>query len=328
MDNFSARISAVSVFRPRRFFTLGSSPQRSASYTTPTLRGRVFTLLLIPLLFSGLQSCANSGERPQRDPAAVNLDEGPAVFGKSGAGQAGGGGGASGDPAKAPEGATWTIVLAAFRGQGHAAAAAAALPRIRAYPGLAEAFVETRGQDASLVGLGRFVEPGSPAALAELKRVRSIAGSGTDGAGARPFDGAFFAPPAGAAAGASGARPEYNLTRAREQHGKGALVTLQVGVYERTDLGATSAQDLAEIRAAAEQAAAQLRREGEEAYYYHGPRRSMVTIGAFPEEDVTQKRSPAAAALRKRHPYNLLNGQGYKSGSSGQVRASEFVRVP
>lgn len=324
MDNFSARISAVSVFRPRRFFTLGSSPQRSASYTTPTLRDRVFTLLLIPLLFSGLQSCANSGERPQRDPAAVNLDEGPAVFGKFGAAP----GDATGDPSKAPEGATWTIVLATFRGQGHAAAAAAALPKIRAYSGLTAAFVETRGQDASLVGLGRFVEPGSSAALAELRRVRAIAGSGTDGAGAKPFEGAFFAPPAGAAAGASGARPEYNLTRAREQHGKGAFVTLQVGVYERTDLGATSAQDLAEIRAAAEQAAAQLRREGEEAYYYHGPRRSMVTIGAFPEEDVTQKRSPAAAALRKRHPYNLLNGQGYKSGSSGQVRASEFVRVP
>jgi hypothetical protein len=120
----------------------------------------------------------------------------------------------------------------------------------------------------------------------------------------------------------------FDLSRVRGQYGKAAIVTLQVGVYERTDSGQVTAADLAEIRKAAEDAVAKLRAEGDPAYFLHGPRRSMVTIGVFPEEEVTQKRSAEAAALKKKHPHNLLNGQGYKAGPSGAVRGSEFVRVP
>ncbi|MGD9689055.1 MAG: hypothetical protein AB7K52_01125 [Phycisphaerales bacterium] len=268
----------------------------------------------------------------------VDLTEGPELFkgrprlgggADAGASEAGEGGEAAearGAVVTASSDSTWTIALAAFRGEGHQAAAEAALERVRALPGLEQAFVSTRGLggDASFVGLGRFVDPTDPKAQSQLARVREMT-VGT--VGERPFADAFMAPPAAGAI--EGGRPEFNLALARQARGgtRAALVTLQVGVYERLD-GRATAEDLAEIRKAAESAAAQLRREGEQAFYYHGQRRSMVTVGLFEEDDVVKRRSAAAAALRKRHPYNLLNGQGYKTSAGGAVRASEFVRVP
>jgi hypothetical protein len=174
------------------------------------------------------------------------------------------------------------------------------------------------------VGLGRFADPSDPAAQAELQRVREIVIQGD-----KPFVDSFLAPPLKGAV--AGSRPEYNLSRMRERLGKGRWVTLQVGVYERTDVATPSAEDLATIRKAAEDAAVQLRREGEQAFYFHGARRSMVTVGTFPEKDVVNPEKtmiPQAVALQKRHPYNLLNGAGYKANATGKLTASAFVLVP
>src|SRR5690606_17423075 len=85
------------------------------------------------------------------------------------------------------------------------------------------------------------------------------------------FATAFLAPPAGDPD--PGAIPQYHLSRARIEFGAQSRYTLQIAVYE--------SNNPAEARRAAEQAAAQLRADGEPAFYYHGPSRSMVTLGAF-----------------------------------------------
>lgn len=271
---------------------------------------RSTAMIVCVALVAALASC---GPKPaEQSKPGIDVAEGPQLF--KGRPRLGG------DRPVASDDAAWTIVLAAFRGDDHRAAAEGALPELQSVPELQGAFVTTRGP-ASFVGIGRFAEPADPAAQAMLKRVRSIAVSGQ-----QPFADSFIAPPA--TGGLAGSRPEYNLTRARETGGKGDLVTLQVGVYERIDVRTPSEQDLLEIRAAAEDAVTQLRREGEQAYYFHGPYRSMVTIGIFPEDDVVKKRHPGAAALKKRNPYNLLNGQGYKTKAGDAIRPSEFVRVP
>lgn len=206
--------------------------------------------------------------------------------------------------------ADWSIVLTSFRHEDQAAQAAAALQTIRAETGLTEAYTETRGE-ATVIAYGRYADPASRQAVSDLARVRAT----TMVAGGEPrkvFGSAFLAPPAEI----KGANADHDLRNARKLNGKWALYTLQMGVYSREDHKAPSAADMAEFRRTAEAAVAKLRREGEQAFYYHGPNRSMVTIGLFGEDDFDAKRAadlnPALTALRQRFPYNLQNGLGIK----------------
>ncbi len=221
----------------------------------------------------------------------------------------------------------WIVVLAGFREADRQAAADAALPKIRGVAGLEGAFVSARSKSV-LIGVGHFKEASDPEAQALLRRVREIVVDGR-----KVFADAFLAPPTDQTN--LGARPEYNLLSARKQFGKRAAATLQVAVYGRRDLANPTAADLAETRRAAEQAAASLRRDGELAFYYHGTRLSMVTVGVFSNDDLKPGASPALEALRKRFPHNLYNGSGIREktragGAAGDLglQKSEPVAIP
>jgi hypothetical protein len=251
----------------------------------------------------------------------VNLEEGKEVFRPRKNTPAGG--------VEEQADSAWTITLASFRGDGHEALAASALEKIRAQPTLRDAFILQRGT-ATLIAIGRFADPTSPETTAELKRIRELVIEG-----GRPFAQAVLTPPTGGTK--LGSRPEYNLLSARAQFGKKSAVTLQVGVYGRDDLAKPTEADLKEVREQAEQAAAQLRREGELAFYYHGPSRSMVTVGVFTEEDAGDPvrklpESRELTALRKRFPYNLYNGAGLREKRPGdkepRMQTSMPVRIP
>src|SRR5262249_24035027 len=107
-------------------------------------------------------------------------------------------------------------------------------------------------------------------------------------------------------------------------------------VYGRRDLPNPTQADLTEARKAAEQAAARFRQEGEQAFYYHGPRMSMVTIGAFNIEDFDPQtpsyQSTRLLEVRKRHPYNLYNGAGIKvinkANGRSELQPSSLVEIP
>ncbi len=83
--------------------------------------------------------------------------------------------------------------------------------------------------------------------------------------------------------------------------------TLQIGYFEDPN-------DPALARQAAEQWAAQLRNEGTPAYYFHGPNRSMVTVGLFPASAASVSNtgvvtySQSVRQLQQRFPHNLYNG--------------------
>jgi hypothetical protein len=66
-------------------------------------------------------------------------------------------------------------------------------------------------------------------------------------------------------------RPEWDLRRAD------GVYTLQVAVYFNTD-------KMRQRKKAAAEKTRQLRARGLEAYYYHGPTRSLVTVGSFGED--------------------------------------------
>ncbi len=113
--------------------------------------------------------------------------------------------------------------------------------------------------------------------------------------------------------------------------------TLQVGTF--------TAEFAGDRRAAAEQWARDLREqhEGLDAFYYHGPHRSMVTIGLFSENDRIWVATPTGARARgygprinevqALFPHNIVNGMTVveKSTNGGETlgeQESVLVRIP
>lgn len=197
-----------------------------------------------------------------------------------------------------------------------------------AVPGAGSLTVQERGRSA-VVAVGAFSDPASPQAEAALKAVRELTIDGK-----QPFAAAFLAPPG--TLENVGRRPELNLVTAREQFGEQARFTLQIGAYGRDDIAdrQPTEAELKDVRKAAEDAAAALRAEGELAFYYHGPRRSMVTIGVFTDADTQSINSPNRAelnALRKRFPNNLYNGQAIRERvgtAAPRLQRSQLVQIP
>lgn len=263
-------------------------------------------LLASPAL--GQDNTYKPGKSKERAPARKDSkektlrEEGEALFGP------GQGKPAGGDKAAASH---WSIVIEAFREEDQAAQAQAGLTKVRDVAGLSGAYLDQRGS-ATVIAYGRYPDPRSAEAVADLKKVQNLEVV-VNGAKQKPFAAAFLAPPETI----PGSIPEYDLANAKKVHGDWVLYTLQVGVYSNEDpRKKVSAADIAEFRRTAEQAVVQLRREGEQAFYYHGPNRSMVTIGLFGIEDFDPQQpkvmSPTLSALRKRFPHNLQNGMGIR----------------
>lgn len=237
-------------------------------------------------------------DKPQRD----LQEEGRELF------RPGGAGGAGGSRKEAEGGASWSIVLLAFRGEMQQQDAMRGLGIVQTEWGLPDAYVEKRGE-ATVVAFGRYQDPKHPSAQADLKRIRAIEVE-IDRQKERPFEFAFLTPPESI----PGSVPEFDLRNVQKIHGNWALYTLQIGIYRRED-GHPSPAQIAEFRKLAEDAVLQLRREGEQAFYYHGPTGSTVTIGMFGIEDFDPQirlESPRLRKLREQYPHNLLNGMGIK----------------
>jgi hypothetical protein len=217
--------------------------------------------------------------------------------------------------------AEWTVVMAEAK---DLAAARQVLDELRARTGFKNLILDRRAEKY-VIARGRFADPRDPAAQACLKEVREVTIEG-----ARPFETAQLSPPPSRYA--EGTIPEYNLANVRRIPGNEAKVyTLQVGVYGRTDSQAPSTQEIADIRKFAEEAVAQLRKDGDEAYYMHGPAKSMVTIGAYSPREYDERHPkindcPALKAAREKFPYNLVNGQGLKR--RGRIDESFVTEIP
>lgn len=268
--------------------------------------------LLALALLAALAACGSTGGG--KAPSNEMSSEGQALFG-------GKQGNPAAPPSTAPDANAWTIVIVAFRGEDHEAAARAGLARARTIGSLREAYLQNQ-PTRSAIAYGHYASPDQPQAQADLKRIREIVVDG-----GRPFAGAVLAPPEGAG---TGRNPELDLRHARSTFGKDALYSLQIAAYGRGNGPPRSEQERAEFVRAAEDAAAQLRREGEQAFYYHGPNLSIVTIGIFGASDYEpqypERRSDRLRAAQEAHPYNLLNGKGLWVRAKGVPENSPSAR--
>ena len=187
----------------------------------------------------------------------------------------------------------WAIVLGTFSGPDHVAAAQNLLVQFQQVSGLDSGWIEAEGQ-GSILRYGHYRSFDTPEAQRDLQTIKSITVNGS-----QPFRTATLFPVSKPTA--LGRRPELHLLNARRQFpGERELYTLQIGVYD------------AEARQEAEEAAARLRALGEQAFYYHDDRYSMVTVGVFFADAVdtlTGLYSPEVRALRAKYPHNLFNGR-------------------
>ncbi len=222
----------------------------------------------------------------------------------------------------------WSIAIMSLRDETRREAAPLALEQVRTKGRLPEAYIDER-PGATVIAYGKYSGPDDAQAQEDLKRVRAI-----EVEGITPYAFAFLCPPV--ARDKAGLTPEYNLPRAKLLFGDKAVQTLQVAVYGREELKNPTEKDLAEVRTKAEEYCVQLRREGELAFYYHGPRRSMVTVGVFDTNDYDPQlpsyNSARLQEVRKRHPYNLYNGAAIREKRPGQkegrLQPSTLVMIP
>jgi hypothetical protein len=228
----------------------------------------------------------------------------------------------------------WAIVLYMFRGPQALVGAQQGLYRVQSQLGLQDAYLGERSGGVAIL-YGRYSGAQDPKAQADLATIKAI-----EFEGGPLFAEAILAPPD--SGGSAGDRPDFDLALVKDTQPE-AIYTLQVGIYRLMDARDPTPAELAEFRDVAEQAVTALRAQGQEAYYFHGPRSSTVTVGLFTEEDYLtsvrdelgqlQKlpRPRLSARVREAmevNPHNLVNGQGVKDGRRDRVQPSFLIRVP
>lgn len=184
----------------------------------------------------------------------------------------------------------------------------------RAEGGLANLWCSSSGQQTTIYA-GRFKQRDSSEAKTVLKQARAAKIDGK-----KPFEDAEIV--------ALRAQREEVLdpNDLRTLKGRG-LYALQIGYYD--------AEYGPNFRRAAETAAKVLREADQEAYYYHGPRRSMVLLNAWTRSEAftlvgqQDRYSNAVRAVQEKHPHNIPNGRPFtKDDDPVYVKTQHSFLVP
>ncbi len=208
----------------------------------------------------------------------------------------------------------YTVRLATLEGMDRHQQARVLVERTRAETELRGLWVSDIDGKAVLQ-MGRYQDASGIDARFALRQARDAR------IGGEPlFKDATMAPVGGASAGADATVDPWDLQQFAGYY------SLQIGFY---DADFTSGR-----RQAAEQAVKVLREEGEEAYFYHGPHRSLICIGLFTDEDFqtvegVQVYGDHVRHLQTKYPRNLGNGRTLveKHAEGDREQESFLVRV-
>lgn len=215
----------------------------------------------------------------------------------------------------------WAIATDQYSGVSHRQIAEQRVAQLRRATDMPGFWVQDEGS-RSTVYYGRYNSPQDPAgrdAMAKLRKANTR--------GDVRFGTLAFAPLIEASGALDETLAAYDLRRASQR----GVYTLQIGYYESED---------GSRKKSAEKAVAALREDEVRAYFYHGPNRSMVTVGVFGDDAIVTSRgdgrqirtsySQAVRALQERFPHNLANGATIdetRNGSTTQ-QPSFLVRIP
>lgn len=220
------------------------------------------------------------------------------------------GGAAAGRSAKG-----YAVQLAKFEAGLAFGEASELMRKARTEGGLADIWYTTDAQ-WTRVYAGKFRNPDSDEAQATLAQVRQAK---IDGEGV--FEDARFV------AIGSGRAETLDPHDLRSLSGQG-LYTLQIGYFDR--------QNGTNFRRAAERRVEQLRANDEEAYYYHGPHRSLVLVNAWTRDEAflsqpgqMDRYSNAVRAVQDKYPHNIPNGEPFTEDDDPElVKTQHSFLVP
>jgi hypothetical protein len=217
--------------------------------------------------------------------------------------------------------AVWAIALASYDRAGHERAAKQQSQRFSRQTGMTGFWAHTE-RARSTVYFGRYESADSHEAQQDLSRLRAVAGR-------RGFAPMTMALAPVLVGGGGGASP-FDLRQVATN--PEAIYTLQVAVYDEVQGP--------DFRRVAERHAAELRQQGHEAYFYHGPRQSLVTVGVFyhgaihviqdgPRRGQSEYHRYIREQLQGEFPHMLVNGQKQPLDATGRKLAPTIlVRVP
>ena len=214
--------------------------------------------------------------------------------------------------------ANWAILIAGFEGDDRNKQARRLIRDLETQAHLPDLWMED-GPNQAQVYRGRYESPDASTAPSDLRQTRMVRLDGE-----LAFSSARLVPLGAFSPHSPGT---FGHTDDLDLHRYMGMYSLQIGYYDE--------QGGKDFRNATEQAAKTLRKDGEEAYYYHGPNRSMVTIGLFTDADFAQEGvqrvyGPRMKSLQEKYPYNLGNGRTVIEKVNGNVigeQPSFLVRV-
>ncbi len=218
------------------------------------------------------------------------------------------------DPYMDPAGGQgWAIQITQITGSTRHDEARELVQQLRTQSKLKDFWIEDLNHTATIYH-GRFKQASDPAIRDALSAVQQIQIDGV-----QPFIESQLVPLVGQ--GRAIADP-FDL---RQFIG---YYSLQIGFYDAAYNG--------DFREAAEQAVRVLREDGHDAYYYHGPYRSILAVGVFSYEQAfvragtTDTYAPHIRELQKKFPYNLGNGATIIQKEAGRnigEQKSSLIRV-
>ncbi|MCX5661680.1 MAG: hypothetical protein NTW19_18535 [Planctomycetota bacterium] len=181
----------------------------------------------------------------------------------------------------------FAILLDTYEGGSAERRAGQLVQRLTREQGLTDVWTKHVGKSV-VVYRGQYGDPETDAARRNLLATRALQVDGL-----KPFEKAkLVALAQGKVAGDNG---PMDLRRYNGAY------TLLVGYYDQ-EFGK-------DFRKAAEKAAGVIRDGGDEGFYLHTARYSLVTVGIFPPEEIIDGQpSPQAAALQKKYPTYIANG--------------------
>lgn len=213
----------------------------------------------------------------------------------------------------------WSILIDSFEGRGARRQATGLMSRLRDESHLPDLWIAREGQRYRLLR-GQYPQSTSPAAQRDLAQTRMVPLDG-----ARPFAGVNLV--------RLGAFDAANSLDVRQHRGRWPY-TLQVAVFDHPNA--------AHRQKEAQQLAAKLRKQGHQAFYYHGEM-SKVTIGLFSDDDrvaetmvtpsgkkvVQYVYGPRIRQVQEQFPHNLVNGEVfYLEGPDGKKLPQPSSLIP
>lgn len=215
------------------------------------------------------------------------------------------------------ESGSWAIALGRVAGDNHRQRAQDLAEQIGDYVGTSDVWVGADG-NGTMIYYGRYDSRSDPVARADLARWREYHRKGEL---RLPL---LLLSPIVDREGGEG-DDEISQWALQNVASEGDY-TFQVGLYDE-DYGD-------DFRDAAEEAVRVLRDDGWEAYYWHGPVGSTVSIGVFTEEARDPNNATPEAqqlmVLKQHFPHNSLNGRTVRVRQNGQSydQPSFLVRMP